>query len=623
MQNSKIRILPDNIANKIAAGEVVQRPESVVKELLENSIDAGAKNIDVIIKRAGKALIQIVDDGSGMTEDDVILCLQRHATSKIYSYEDLENIKTYGFRGEALSSIAAVSQLEIKSETRDEEIGTIVRVDDDSTITREKGSFAKGTSISVKNLFYNTPARRNFLKTDATELKHIIDTFKKIALSRPEISFKLFIDDALVFDYSSGTLENRINSVFADNMLDALIEVKELTEFMNAYGYISKPAYLKSAKGEQYLYINKRFVISKQINHAVFNAYENMLEKGDYPFFILFLELDPYKVDINVHPSKLEVKFDDERDVYTFVYSVIKKSIGSFDLVPPINFDSRDTGKEKLEFNNFKKLDRNDFSDRPLNGFGQVSFPRSSKSGFSDQDIDLLFSSINQEIKQNAPGQEVPHPLQNNETKEIFHRQPESSGENDSTNNSTFIVQLHNKYILSQIKSGLMIIDQHVAHERILYEKALRSFEADMPFSQQLLFSQTLVMDPGDYGLLKELNPYLVKLGFELKFFSKNTIVIVGVPQDVKLGTEEQILTDILDEYKKNQGEKQLENRDNLAKSFSCKSAIKAGDKLNDKEMRLLVDQLFATSMPYVCPHGRPIVVKIPLDEFDKRFGRI
>lgn len=624
MQKTKIKILPENLANKIAAGEVVQRPESVVKELMENSVDAGSQNIDVIIKRAGKSLIQVVDDGEGMSEDDVVLSLQRHATSKVYAYEDLECIKTYGFRGEALSSVAAVSQLEIRTETRDEDIGTLIRVDDNSTITREKGSFAKGTSIAVKNLFYNTPARRNFLKTDATELKHIIDTFKKIALSRNEISFRLFIDDALVFDYPKGTLEDRIKNIFADNMLDALIEVKELTEFISAYGYISKPAFLRSSKGEQYLFINKRFVISKQVNHAVFNAFENMIDKGDYPFFILFLDIDPYKIDINVHPSKLEVKFEDERDVYTFVYAVIKKSIGSYDLVPPMNLGVGSSEKERLEFNNYRKLERNDFSDRPLVNPNKIPFPQGDykKSTFSDEDIDLLFSSLNPEIKRESPTASVTHPFLESDNREIFHTSAEV-GSRDTKNETTFIVQLHNKYILSQIKSGLMIIDQHVAHERVLYEKALRSFDADMPFSQQLLFSQTLTVDPSDYGLLKELNPYLTKLGFEIKFFSKNTIVIDGVPQDIKLGTEEQILLEVLDEYKKNQNEKPLENRDNLAKSFSCKSAIKAGDRLSEKEMRLLVDQLFATSMPYVCPHGRPVIIKIPLDEFDKRFGRI
>lgn len=631
---NKIQILPENIANKIAAGEVVQRPESVIKELLENSIDANAKSIDVVIKRAGKALIQVVDDGDGMTEEDAVLSIQRHATSKIHVYEDLEAIKTLGFRGEALSSIAAVSQLEIKTEMMEDEVGICLKVEDGANVTIEKGSFSKGTSISVKNLFFNTPARRSFMKSDATELKHIIETFKKIALSRPDIAFRFFNDDDVIFDFPSGTRDERIQAIFADNMLDALVEVKELTNFLSVSGYIAKPAYLRKSKGEQYLFINNRFVVSKQVNHAVFHAYENILDKGDYPFFILFMELDPRGIDINVHPSKLEVKFEDEKDVYAFMHAVIKKALGSYDLVPSMTFGT-EPGKEKLHFDDFRRTEKNDFEDRPNfqnTSHREEAMPNAPQamrgsrgSDFSDRDIDMLFNSLNTEIRKTAPGEAVEHPFSQTENREVYHSvspgRPEDEAQ-DLKVFSSFIIQLHNKYILSQIKSGLMIIDQHVAHERILYEKALKSFNADLPFSQQLLFSQSITVDAGDYALLKELRPYLTKLGFEIKFFSKNTVVIDGVPQDVKLGTEEKILLEIVDEYKRNQREKHLEERDNLAKSFSCKTAIKAGDRLSEKEMRLLVDQLFATSMPYVCPHGRPIIIKIPLEEFDKRFGR-
>ncbi|MGE5402371.1 MAG: DNA mismatch repair endonuclease MutL [Ignavibacteriales bacterium] len=624
MNSNKIKILPENIANKIAAGEVVQRPESVIKELLENSIDANATSIDVIVKRAGKLLIQVADNGDGMEESDALMCIQRHATSKIHTYEDLEAIKTLGFRGEALSSIAAVSQLEIKTETRDQEIGICLKIEDGSTIIREKGSFSKGTSISVKNLFFNTPARRNFLKSDATELKHIIETFKRIALSQPGIAFKFYNDDDLIFDFEAGSRDDRIRAVFADNMLEALVEVKEMTNFLSVSGYIAKPAYLRKSKGEQYLFINNRFVVSKQVNHAVFHAYENILDKGDYPFFILFIELDPRGIDINVHPSKLEVKFEDEKDVYTFMHAVIKKSLGSYDLVPAMSFSGGgDVNNERLQFDNQQRTEKGNFEDRPVFNDRSGNQGAGRNSNFSDRDIDLLFSSLNPEIRRTSPPEAINHPFREMENREIFHSVPAESSESEDVRVFTsFIIQLHNKYILSQIKSGLMIIDQHVAHERILYEKAQKSFNADFPFSQQLLFSQTIMVDPGDYALLKELQPFLTKLGFEIKFFSKNTVVVDGVPQDVKLGTEERILLEIVDEYKKNQREKHLEEKDNLAKSFSCKTAIKAGDKLSEKEMRLLVDQLFATSMPYVCPHGRPIVIKIPLEEFDKRFGR-
>jgi DNA mismatch repair protein MutL len=632
MSLNKIKILPDQIANKIAAGEVVQRPESVVKELVENSIDAGAKTIDLIIKKAGKTLIQVCDDGSGMDEDDAILCIRKHATSKIFEYEDLEAIATLGFRGEALSSISAVSQLEIRTERREDEIGTLVRFEESNassgfgTIIKEKGSFPKGTTVSVKNLFFNTPGRRNFLKSNATELKHIIDTFNKIALSHPELGFRFYNDDDLVYDYSAGDLDKRIGQVFADNMLDALVPVEERTDFLTVYGYIGKPTLLKKSKGEQYLFLNKRYVVSKQINHAVFTAYENILEKGDYPFFILFLELDPHKTDVNVHPSKLEVKFDDEKDIYNFVLAVIRKSLGTHDLVPAMSFTDPLNEEEKLRFNSFNRVNKNDFSDRP--SFTEKK--STARTDFSDKEIDMIFSAIPDNVLRiPKPDPSFPHPFENpetidkprNESREIFHTSQQYS-EVPREEDLPFLIQLHNKYILSQIKTGLMIIDQHVAHERILYEKAIGRMEANMPFSQQLLFPRTIEIDPAKQAIIKEIYPMLFKLGFDLKFFGKNTLVIEGVPDDIKQGSEEKVLMELVDEFTYNQREKKLEERDNIAKSYSCKTAIKAGDRLSDKEMRLLIDQLFGTSMPYVCPHGRPIVVKISLDEFDRRFGR-
>ena len=608
---NRIKILPENLANKIAAGEVVQRPESVVKELLENSIDAGAKNIELIVKQAGKSLIQVCDDGSGMTEEDAILCIQKHATSKISSLEDLESIKTLGFRGEALSSIAAVSQVEIKTETREEEIGTLIKIEREGEVYKSKISTAKGTCVSVKNLFYNTPARRKFLKTDTTELKHIIDTFNRIALANPKISFKFYNNDDLVFDYKDGTLEDRISQIFADNMMDALIKVEELTEFISLYGFIGKPSIFRKSKGEQFLYLNGRYVVNKNINHAVFNAFENVLEKGDYPFFVLFLVIDPSKVDVNIHPSKLEVKFDDEKDIYNFVLSVIRKTIASYDLVPTMSFNNplESEIESKLKFDPFVTSRRNDFSDRP---------DYSKKMDFvTNEDIELVFGNLTNEI---AKSNEIP-PQQVDE----YFTQKETEQNIDDTETEQekgFIIQLHNKYILCQIKSGLMIVDQHVAHERILYEKALSRMDSNLPLSQQLLFPIKVDIDPARLELLRELNPYLEKLGFQLKFKSSNRLIIEGVPEDIKSGSEERILREIVDEFQINYKEKKLEQKDNIAKSFSCKTAIKSGDKLSENEMRILIDQLFGTSMPYVCPHGRPVLIKISLNEFDKRFGR-
>jgi DNA mismatch repair protein MutL len=616
LSTNKIQILPEQIASKIAAGEVVQRPESVVKELLENSLDAGAKNIEVIVKRAGKSLIQVIDDGEGMTEEDVVLSIQKHATSKIYAYEDLEVIKTLGFRGEALSAISAVSQIEIKTETQSDELGTIIRYNETGNLLVDKGSYPKGTSVTVKNLFYNTPARRKFLKTDATELKHIIDTFNRSALSNPSVHFKFYNTDELIFNYENGNLEQRVRQVFADNMLDALLPVDERTDFMNVYGFIGKPSLLKKSKGNQYVFLNSRYIISKQINHAVFTAFENFLEKGDYPFFILFLEIDPQRIDVNIHPSKLEAKFDDEKDIYNFVLAVVKKSLGSQDLVPSMVFSEEEFPEEKIFVDKFGKTSGSDFSDRPV-----TNRYRQETKRFSDEEIDRIFSSVVEGEIERKSDESITHPFGKNEDKEVFHT-TEQAGVQSPSDEFPFIIQLHNKYILSQIKSGLMIIDQHVAHERILYEKALNRMEADIPFSQQLLFPKKIKVDPGSYQLLKELNTHLVHLGFEIKFLTKDYIIIEGVPDDVKKGSEEKVLFEILEEYLNNQREKKLEEKDNVAKSYSCRTAIKAGDKLSEKEMRLLIDQLFATTMPYVCPHGRPIVVKISLNEFDRRFGR-
>jgi len=394
-------------------------------------------------------------------------------------------------------------------------------------------------------------------------------------------------------------------------MMEALIPVVQETDYLSLNGFIGKPSIFKKSRGEQYLFLNKRFVINKNINHAVFTAFENILEKGDYPFFILFLTIDPKKVDVNIHPSKLEVKFDDEKDIYNFVLSVVRKSISSHDLVPTMSFENQTPQGEKLSFMAFTSVKQNDFSDRP--NFRERE--RRERAAVTDEDIDLVFSSLTKDIK---PSSSTGSDYEQTENK--FDKQIEHSASNEIE--TSFLIQLHNKYILSQIKSGLMIIDQHVAHERILYEKVLSRLDANMPFTQQLLFPIKIQFDVASYDILKELDLMVTKIGFKLKYLPKSYILIEGVPDDIKNGSEEKILREFVSEYLNNQTEKQLEEKDNIAKSYSCKAAIKAGDKLSEKEMRLLIDQLFATAMPYVCPHGRPIVIKISLEEFDRRFGR-
>jgi len=605
-----ITILPEQLANKIAAGEVVQRPESVVKELIENSIDAGATSISIVIKEGGKSFIQISDNGSGMNDEDAAIAFGRHATSKIKSYEDLENIRTLGFRGEALASIAAVAHVELKTRRSTDDVGTLVRLEGGELKEHSKTSTQPGTTISVRNLFYNTPARRNFLKSNNTEFKHIYDVVQRVALSRPDIAIQFTSDGEDLLDLKSGTIEERLKNLYGERHFETLLPFDEQTELLSVSGFIGKPDFARKSRVDQYLFLNKRPIVNRSINHAIFSGYEHLIEKGNFPFYLVFLDIDPHKVDVNVHPSKMEVKFADEQSIYRFIISIVRKALGSNDLVPSLEVDAAknfDHSFASLRHAALPQHFTGDFSSPEKNIF---SFPSSNVSQppahHDPLNIDKLFSDIPTiPLPEAGRPQQFAHGTRENEAQE-----------------GKAIWQLHNKYILSQIRTGLMIVDQHVAHERVLYERALASFENAVPVSQQLLFPHTVQLSPGDFALAKELIPHLQAIGFELKLFGKNTIVLEGVPTDVKAGTEGSILQDILDEFKNNQHRVKLDARDNVAKSFSCKAAIKAGDKLSEVEMRVLIDQLFATSMPYVCPHGRPVVVKISIGELDRRFMR-
>ncbi len=607
----RIKILPEEIASKIAAGEVIQRPESVVKELIENSIDAGAKNITVILKDAGKALVQVIDDGCGMSEDDAVIAFERHATSKIETYEDLENIRTLGFRGEALASIAAVAQVEMKTRTQEDELATLVKIEGGKIIEISKTSHPIGTSIAVKNLFFNTPARRNFLKSNYTEFKHAYEAFIRFAIAYPEISFELISDDELISKFEATDFETRIKQIFGDEFFKTLIPVDEKTEYVSIYGFISKPEFSRKTKADQFIFLNRRYIINRSINHAVYNAYEHLIDKGNFPSFILMILIDPRHVDINVHPSKLEVKFDDEQGIYNFVRAVVKHSLSKFNLIPEIEIEP--SGGIKLhppsEIEEIKQKLIN--LTEPIKEkiqkeqqysleFLTSSFPEAMTAIQAKEDIKKV-EKISQEI-QSAISQSV-----------------EERGEEGIS-----FMQIHNKYIIAQIKTGIMIIDQHVAHERILYERALDSLNSRSPFTQQLLFPQTIEVTPADMAVVKEIKEHLESLGFDLRIFGKNTIILYGVPPEVKQGSEKKIFLEIIELYRENSNaEPNLSVRENLAKAFACKTAIKAGDKLTPEEIQVLIDQLFLTRNPYVCPHGRPIIVKIPIEELDRKFGRI
>lgn len=594
----KIRILQSDLANRIAAGEVVQRPASAIKELIENSLDAGARSVFVRIEDAGKTVIQVVDDGEGMSEEDAKLAFRRHATSKISVPEDLENIRTLGFRGEALASIGAVSHVELKTRTAIEDVGTLVRVEGDEIREVTRTACERGTSVTVRNLFYNTPARRNFLKSQQTERKQATDVVTRMALAYPDVSWKYESDGETMLGLAPASFEARVRDIVGKKAFDQLVPVKEATEYVSIDGFIGRPDFARKNRMDQFLFLNGRFIVNRAINHAVFQAYEHLLIKGSFPFFILRLRVDPRQVDVNVHPSKLEVKFENESNMYRFVLSVIRRTLATNDLVPSV--EMADVGSSGV--------------DARLR-FGGQSFDPMSIPG--QIDLDQLFRRARPSQEGVAVNSFAPI-VRSEPAERIVPQEAEQTAAQDGR----AIWQVHNKYILSQIKTGIMIVDQHVAHERILYEKAVASFENNLPASQQLLFPQTVELTPGDSALVRDLLPHLETLGFVLKPFGRNTVVIEGIPADVRVGSERKILQDLLDEYRNNEHHATVDARDNLAKSFACKAAIKAGDRLTVQEMIGLIDQLFLTTMPYVCPHGRPVVVKISLEELDKRFGR-
>ncbi|MCB2206375.1 DNA mismatch repair endonuclease MutL [bacterium] len=642
---SSIQILPQHLANQIAAGEVVQRPESVVKELVENAIDAGASHVTVNIAAAGKSLIQVIDDGHGMTEEDARMAIERHATSKLRSIEDLEQIRTFGFRGEALPSISSVAKVELRTRMEDQDVATLLRIEGGEVREADKVEGPVGTSISVKNLFYNTPARRQFLKSDTTEYRHITDCVQRFVLSYPDVRITLISDGSTVYDAQPADLAGRISYLFGDRVADSLLEVHEETDLITVTGFVGKPNFAKKSRGEQFLFVNGRYVVSRYLNHAVVSAYEHMLEQGAFPMYMLFLNIDPRQVDVNVHPSKLEVKFSNERNIYTIVNAVVRRSLYSHDLTPSIGFRESGEGGQPQDFTRMRiespdeasarterKYDNFDSLSRGMGssglgagsgggsgtggsgGTGYGSRPSDSGGAGSRMDprqIDDLFRSLDVSGEGSRSGMAAEP---ERETVILPSEKPISD--------TQFLWQLHNKYIFTPIKSGLMIIDQHVAHERILYEKALAALQDAAPFSQQLLFEHSTRVSAGDYALLEEIRAEFEHLGFVLRLKAPHDVTVEAVPQDVRPGMEESILEEMIEQYREYSASGVTDTRHNVAASYGCRAAIKAGDKLNPAEMQNLIDQLFATSNPYVCPHGRPILIKLSLGDLDRRFGR-
>jgi DNA mismatch repair protein MutL len=650
-----IQLLPDHIANQIAAGEVVQRPASVVKELLENSIDAGAKNIRLIIKNAGKTLIQVVDDGIGMSETDARMCFERHATSKIRKTEDLFSIRTKGFRGEAMASIAAVAQVEMRTKRQQEELGIHIKIAGSRIVSQEPCQTASGTSTSVKNLFYNVPARRNFLKSDTVEMRHIIDEFQHVALAHSDIFFSLHHNSAKLYHLPISNLRQRIVGILGNKVNKNLIPIEEDTDIIKIKGYIGKPDSAKKTRGDQFFFVNNRFIKSGYLNHAVLGAYEDLLPKKVYPLYVIFFEIDPAKIDVNVHPTKQEIKFEDERLVYNYLRVTARHALAQNSITPSIDFEvesgisqhlddaNLDMTTLKNSFPNEKEIQEGEtFTSKMSTSkqpFSNQHKRQNSETEFSNlQNWEKLYENIeNQAMKQGQQLEQEEQTLfsssigddepqeDNDDSEEMTFSSKASAGANPSSKRTIdsattkHLYQLHNRYIVSPIKSGFLLIDQHTAHKRIMYERYLSQFENKRATTQKLLFPQTVELSVSDAALLKDLLPQLNELGLDIKEFGTNSFVVHGLPSELSQQNEQIIITKLIEQFKRNVDLK-IDLYDNIARSLAYQASIKSGKNLDAVEMQQLINELFACQVPYVGPSGHKTFISMDLIELSKRF---
>lgn len=605
-ENSIIHQLPPEISNKIAAGEVIQRPSSVVKELLDNAIDAGAENIKVVVQNAGRTLIQVIDDGCGLGKRDIRLCFQRHATSKINNIDDLFRVRTLGFRGEAMASIASVSQVTLKTKRPGDDIGYEYEIWGGEEKKFEPAGVDDGTSVAVRNLFFNVPARRQFLKTDATEFRHILKTVQQAALANPDLGFRLIADTDTIYDMPpEQPLKDRIAEMFGKSYKASLVNFEEETSYVRIRGMLSDPKLTKKSRGEQFLFVNDRPFQHRYLTHVILNIYDTWTGEKEYPFYALFLDIDPKQVDVNVHPAKEEVKFEDERSIIKLTKSVVKKALNEQFMVPDVSRQ-----QERPEF-------RKPGSDFSTNFAFSSSGGRSSSSGGSKP---VKFPSrINRDSSPRGGGESF--------SKQLYDFDDRNAGTNknlqgqrpDRMRDRGFW-QLHDRYILTQTRSGLCMIDQHAAHKRIVYEKALHATESSLPSTQQLLFAQTVDFSASEFSLLKELHPIIQRMGFNVQLLSGNTAIISGVPADIDVGNEHSVLKSMLHQYRDLEGRLQLDARHKLALAFASKTAIPHGKKLSDEEMENLLDQLFACEEPYKDPMDKPTIEYIALEDIEARF---
>jgi DNA mismatch repair protein MutL len=609
-----IQLLPDHVANQIAAGEVVQRPASVVKELMENSIDAGASEIKLVIKDAGKVLIQVIDDGMGMSPTDARLSFERHATSKIKSAEDLFNLHTKGFRGEALASIAAIAHVELKTKNEASEIATRIVVEGSEVVAQEAVVAAKGTTISVKNLFYNIPARRNFLKSNPVETRHIIDEFHRVALAHPGISFKMTHNDGDVFNLPQSNLRQRIVNILGSKTNEKLVPVSEETDIVKVKGFVLKPEYAKKSRGEQFFFVNDRFIKSSYLNHAVNSAFEGLIRPENHPGYFLFLEVDPHSIDINIHPTKTEVKFEDEHAIYAMLRSTVKHSLGQFNVAPILDFEKDSGFDTPYDYSRKSAVPPTIEVDRDYNPFhsdkkqADIRFPfkRERQSSWESLYVGLKDES-NREISLDSfavEGEEV--------SGSLFEK------ENDTLGKVTF--QIQNKYLVCPIKSGLMVIHQSLAHQRVLYEGFLRSITVQESVSQQLLFPITLHLSKPKLVLIKNIVDQLERTGFVFTSLDEERIEIGGVPVGLSITEIEGIFDQLISDFEGDVPGTGFSQNDLLAKSLAKSMAIKSGISLEPEAQEHLIHQLFACKEPSISPDNRSILITLDVTDFDKKF---
>ena len=614
-----IHLLPDNIANQIAAGEVIQRPSSAVKELMENAIDAQATEIRLIVGDAGKSLIQVIDNGSGMSPADARKCFERHATSKISGIDDLFRIKTMGFRGEALASIAAVAEVVLRTRRMSDEWGTCIEIDNSTPRKEEPIAMAIGTSIAMKNLFFNVPARRNFLKSNASEMRHIIDEFMRVALAFPELFFSLTANGQEMFHLEKGSLKQRLVQVLGSSYNARLIPVQENTDYLNVYGFAGKPDTAKKTRGDQYFFVNNRFIKSAYLNHAVMSAYQEMIPSDSYPAYALFIDINPAQLDINVHPTKQEIKFDDEKVVYAFVQAAVKHALAQFSITPTLDFDL-DASIQQLDAVSkpFTARERTAASDSSLyQTFShQHQAHKIEKSelrnwkDFFTQTGEPIASSVKEPASW-TPGAEPGANLLGLSSGNVL---PESTNQ---------YLQVLRTYILVSHPGGLMLIHQQAAHERILYERFALAIRGKALPSQRCLFPATLSLNASDSVLLDSLVTDLAQLGYQVEPFGKDTFVIQGTPADLETGAEKKVIEQLLEQFKHSSGSLQVTPREKLMRGLARQQAVKAGASMTGEEMRHLATELMTCQQPNISPYGQPVYAVLDHESLGKLFERL